>query len=821
MVSKRLFLYYVVLALNLSASTGPDSERPPAEHPHQHHLVRTLSLMDIIMVGIAGMIGGAIFVLTGPAIGLAGSAVILAFIINAIITLFTAMAYAELGSAMPEAGGGYLWIREGLPRPNAFISGWMAWFAHIVAGSLYAVGYGSFQFSLLKMSGIIGDQPLLGIIPLDKLIAVASIAAFIFINVKGASETSKLGIIVTVIQLGTIFALIGAGFLTISNNPEWNSNILSNFAPIGIGGIVAAMGLTFIAFEGYEIIVQTGEEIKNPKKNIPRAIFISLTLVVLLYCLVAFVSIGAIFPQNIGDIPAWKFIGLNGDLGISKAAELFLPYGFFIILAGGIVSSLAALNATTYSSARVAFAMGRHYNLPYQLSKIHHKFKTPYVATIISGILMAVVAYALPLGQIALAAGVIFLLLFTQVNISVITIRNMYGDKLHYGFKTPFFPFVPIIGVFLNSGLAIYLLITEPFSWVISALWIAIGFAVYRIYTFRKEIDHYAPIITSEGDLTRKDFRILIPYTPENPDRLTKYAIRVAKENNGEINILRVITVPHQTPLSAGIAFTESAARAFEPLEKIIDKENILNHYFVRISHDATEAILSTIEEQHIDLLITDYETLRRNKALQTLLTCNILAVLTGGGSDEELILEESIAKEEKREEANPISERNRKNMVVLYDGGDHSDMVLKTASWLEHSGRFKVIVLSIKKKEEREHIGYSKIDNEEIKNKKDLEKEQHVQYLEQIGVEFHEVFVSEKTQNNSEMFVKLILSSVNASQPDLVIMGKRVGKFNVFDNPHFVSMLDGLNCPAIVARSFVIPGVSRIKAALLRAIHR
>ncbi len=797
------------------------SEVPLPANLHQRQLVRTLGLLDVVMIGIAGMIGGAIFVLVGPAIGLAGSAVIIAFIINGIITLFTAMGYAELGSAMPEAGGGYLWVREGLPRPNAFISGWMAWFAHIVAGSLYAVGYGSFQFSLLQILGIIGDQPLLGIIHLDKLIAVASIAAFTYVNVKGASQTSKLGIIVTVIQLGTIFALIGAGFLTISNNPEWNSNILSNFAPIGIAGIVAAMGLTFIAFEGYEIIVQTGEEIKNPKKNIPRAIFISLTLVVLLYCLVAFVSIGAIFPQNIGDIPAWKFIGQNGDLGISKAAELFLPYGFFIILAGGIVSSLAALNATTYSSARVAFAMGRHYNLPYQLSEIHHKFKTPYVATIISGILMAVVAYALPLDQIALAAGVIFLLLFTQVNISVITIRKMYGDKLHYGFKTPFFPFVPIIGVIVKLGLAIYLLITQPFSWVISVLWIAIGFAVYRIYSFRKEIDHYAPIITSEGDLTRKDFRILIPYTPENPDRLIKYAIRVAKENDGEINILRVITVPHQTPLSAGIAFTESAARAFEPLEKIIDKENILNHYFVRISHDSTEALLSTIEEQRIDLLITDYETLRRNKALQTLLTCNILAVLTGGGSDEELILEEFIAKEEKREEANPISETNRKNMVVLYDGGDHSDMVLKTASWLEHSGRFKVIVLSIKKKEEREHIGYSKIDNEDIKNKKELEKEQHVQYLEQIGVEFHEVFVSEKTQNNSEKFAKLILSSVNASQPDLVIMGKRVGKFNVFDNQDFVSMLDGLNCPVIVARSFIIPGVSRIKSALLRAIHR
>jgi APA family basic amino acid/polyamine antiporter len=789
------------------------------EQPHERRLVRTLGLADVVMIGIAGMIGGSIFVLVGPAIGLAGSAVIVAFLINGIITLFTAMGYAELGSAMPEAGGGYLWVREGLPRPNAFISGWMAWFAHIVAGSLYAVGYGSFQYSLLQMLGIVGDQPLFGIIPVDKLIAVLSIAAFAYVNVKGASETGKLGIIVTVIQLGTIFALIGAGLLTINNDPNWSSNFMSNFAPIGIGGIVAAMGLTFIAFEGYEIIVQTGEEVKNPRRNIPRAIFISLTLVVLLYCLVAFVSISALSPQDTGGIPAWSFIGQNGDLGISKAAEIFLPYGAFIILAGGIVSSLAALNATTYSSARVAFAMGRHYNLPHQLSNIHHKFKTPYVATIISAIIMAAMAYALPLTEIALACGVIFLLLFTQVNISVITIRRMYGDKLHYGFKTPFFPVIPLIGIFLKLGLAIFLLITQPTSWLITILWIAIGFAIYRIYIFRKEIEHYAPIVTSEGDLTRKHFRVLIPYTPDNPDRLTKYAIRVAKENDGEINILRVITVPNQTPLSAGTAFTEYAAKAFEPLEKIIDKANIPNHYFVRISHDSTEAILSTIEEQRISLLITDYETLRNNKALQTLATCDMLAILIGGGSDEELVLEEVVAK---GEEIQNGGEGIKKNLVVIYDGGDHSDMVLKTASWLERSGRFNITVFSIKKKEQQEHIGYSRIENEDTRIKKEKEKEKHVEYLEQIGVRFKEVFVSESIRNNSQKFCQLILSSINASQPDLVVTGKRIGKFSVFDNAHFVSMLEIVECPVIVARSFVIPGLSRIRSALAKAIrHR
>ncbi len=273
-------------------------------HPHEHKLVRSLGLLDVVMIGIAAMVGGSIFVLTGPAIGLAGSSVILAFILNAIITLFTAMGYAELGSAMPEAGGGYLWVREGLRRPNAFISGWMAWLAHIIAGSLYAVGFGSFLVSLLQMTNILTIDNLFGIISLDKLTAVVVVAVFTFINVKGTSETGRVGTIITVVQLVAIISIIIAGLWIMSSHPNWQSNF-ADFLPMGFAGLVAAMGLTFIAFEGYEIIVQTGEEIKNPKRNIPRAIFISLALVVIMYCLIAFVSIGAIFP----NIPSWQFIG--------------------------------------------------------------------------------------------------------------------------------------------------------------------------------------------------------------------------------------------------------------------------------------------------------------------------------------------------------------------------------------------------------------------------------------------------------------------------------------------------------------------------------
>ena len=767
-------------------------EEPPGRAGTSSHnqLVRSLGLLDILMVGVAAMIGGSIYVLTGPAIGLAGSAVIVAFIINAIITLFTAMAYAELGSAMPEAGGGYLWVREGLPRPNAFISGWMAWLAHIIAGSLYAVSFASFLTGLLEMVNLPHDLVLLNIIPLDKFIAVVSIAVFTYINIKGTSETGKTGDVVTIIQLGLIFILIAAGLWVMSGNPNWKMNF-SNFAPMGISGVVAAMGLTFIAFEGYEVIVQTGEEVKNPRRNIPRAIFTSLGVVVILYCLIAFVSIGAIFPAG---IESWKFIGESGELGIMKAAELLAPYGAFIVLAGGLISTLAALNATTFSSARVAFAMGRNYNMPYQLSAIHKKNKTPYVAILISGIIMAIMAYGLPLAQIAVAAGVIFLLLFTQVNMAVITIRRIYGDKLEYGFKTPFFPVIPIIGIFLKLGLAIFLLFTQPLSWAITVVWVVIGFFVYRMYTFRKEIDHYAPIVTSEGDLERKDYRILIPYTPEDPDRLLKYAIRVAKENFGEINILRVITVPKQTPLSAGTGYAETARKSFEPLDKIMDKENILNHYLVRISHDASEAILATVEEQKIDLLITDFETFRNSKKIQTILTCDVLAILSEGN-------------EEFTFEPTQTSRRRfgHKNLVVLYDGGDHSDVVLKATSWLERSGQFKINVLYVNTKKDDEQ--------EKIVSITDILKQK--EYLEQVGIEFNEINLSDSDMRYSNEAADTILSSLSNFQPDVIITGASISKFSLFSDPHFLNMLYELKCPIIVARHFAIPGVHKIKTLI------
>jgi basic amino acid/polyamine antiporter, APA family len=641
------------------------------------------------------------------------------------------------------------------------------------------------------------------------------VVVFTFINIKGASETGKVGTTITLVQLGAIISIIIAGLWVMSSNPnddDWQSNF-SDFLPMGLGGLVAAMGLTFIAFEGYEIIVQTGEEVKNPKRNIPRAIFISLALVVIMYCLIAFVSIGAIFP----DIPSWQFIGLHGELGIMKAAESFMPYGAFIVLAGGLVSTLAALNATTFSSARVAFAMGRHYNLPHKLSAIHPKFKTPYVAVILSSIIMAVMAYALPLEDIAHASAVIFLLLFTQVNLAVISIRRMYGDKLDYGYKTPFFPYVSIIGIVLMVSLAVYLLITAPFSWAITVLWVLVGFFIYRIFTFKTEIEHYSPTITSEGNLVRKDFRILLPYTPENPDRLIRYAIRVAKEKNGEINILRTIRVPPQTPLSAGIAFTDSARKTFDSLEEVLNKEDVIWHYFVRISHDATEAVLTTISEQKIDLMIIDYETMRSNKKLQTLLTCDVLAIIP---HSEDYIFSER----QNNTEENGVTKNEKRNIVVLYDDGDNSDEILKVTTWFANNEELNLKVVAINRRNLNNR--YDIIHHKTKETIKDENKDDKIvstfnkrrEYFNKAGVELNEIQVSEDVEQNSAQFGKLILESVMIHNPDILITESSIGKYSLFTNSKFAHLLlYQMHCPVIVVRDSTMPLVGFVTHLMLK----
>lgn len=687
-------------------------------------LVRSLSLLDITMVGIASMIAGSIFNLIGPAMSEAGPSLLIAFIFSGIISFFTALTYAELGSAFPEAGGGYRWVKEGLPRPNAFISGWTAWFAHMIAGSLYAVSFGSFFASLLTAVGLSSHY---GGIPLQTILAAVVVIIFTYVNYRGVSLTGKVGNGLTFTQLAIIVSIIVAGLSAWAfTNNNWTMNF-QNLFPKGFVGMMLGLGITYIAFEGYEIIVQAGEEVKNPKKNIPKAIFITLGMVTTIYIVFTLSFLVGLDPSKIGS-EAWKFIGGHQELGIPLAAQFLLPFGTILVLAGGMISTVAGLSATTFSSSRVSFAMGRQYNLPYIFSSIHSKYHTPHFAIIASGFIMLIMAAWLPIEQLALAAGVMFLFLFTQVNWAGISIRRLYGHKLDYGFKIPLFPLMPMIGIFAKVGLAVFLLIYNPLSWAIAIVWILIGFSIYKLYISKKEIEHYAPLVASEGPTQRKDYRIMVVFNKKSVGNLAKIASAVAKEKYGEISLLHVATVPPQIPLSMAHGFADPIMKSFDELKK--SPEFSEYHYLVRLSHDNTEAILATAEEQGINLLIMDFYDLRNNRKLLSLTTCDILGV--------------SLKKE---------FEKEIPHVVVSYDKGRHSDLGLELAQAFSNSLGSKIrIVRGVVESPEEERDILAKI-NEKM-----------------FDLDLKKIHVERVYPTNVDV-VKDLLQNLNR-EPEIVIVG-------------------------------------------------
>ncbi|MEW5956458.1 MAG: amino acid permease [Chloroflexota bacterium] len=564
-------------------------------------LSRDLGLFDVTMIGVGAMIGAGIFVLTGVAAGAAGPALVLAFLLNGIVAALTAMAYAELGSAFPEAGGGYLWVKEALGGTQGFLGGWMSWFAHAVAGSLYALAFGSFATELYLLAGL----PAFGLdhewFKLGFMTLV--VITFTYVNYRGASETGTVGNIVTVTKVIILSLFCGFGLVAMFNHPEgWTTRFTEGFLPEGWTGVLVAMGLTFIAFEGYEIIAQSGEEIKDPRRNLPRATFISIGVVVLIYILVAFVAIGAITPP--AGMRTYQFLGEKGEVAIVEAASQVMPFGAVILLISAVASTMSALIATTYSSSRVSFAMGRDYNLPKIFSRIHPVRHTPYWAVIISGLLIAAMAWSLPIEDVAAAADLMFLFLFIQVNVSMMRLRLRRPD-LDRGFMTPFFPFVPILAIVAMTALAIFLYTFSPVGWYVAVAWMVAGMLLYWGYFTRVEKMEKPREILLEEVLVSKNYSVLVPVATKGQAHiLGRIGAILAKNYDGEVLALNVARVPPQLELQEGRAFLHEGRPVLEAVIEEARQLDVPVHTMIRLGRDVAKAVRKTVEENASNLIV-------------------------------------------------------------------------------------------------------------------------------------------------------------------------------------------------------------------------
>ncbi len=565
------------------------------------HLSREMKLMDATLIGVGAMIGAGIFVLIGIAAGVAGPGLIITFGLNGFVALLTAFSYAELGSCYHDAGGGYLWVKEGLPKWNGFISGWMSWFAHAVACSLYALGFGAYFELVLHEFNII--MPHWGFLSPQKILAAGTALIFAYVNFRGASETGKIGNIVTIAKIVILLIFIGFGFNLIFHRPDWKE-AFTPFLPHGWGGVFKAMGFTFIAFQGFEVISQCSEEIKNPKKNIPKAVFLSLIIVVPIYILIAITALGAVKP--VGMTP-WDYLASNKETALVEVAKSFFVGGGIMLLIGGIISTMSALNATIYSSSRVAFAMGRDRNFPTFFSKVHKKNRTPHLSIMFSLIIVVIMAVSLPIEDVASAADIMFLLLFLQVNITLIRLRKKRPD-LDRGFITPFFPYLSILGIAFLLFLAIYMFNYSPTAWIVTAVWVTLGLFTYKTYASKREVEHVRKVKSLEK-LERKEYKVLVPLANRKTvESLTHIAKALAEKNKAKIIFLHVNEVKEGSPLVAESGETERAKPLFEIAERVIGDSNLHARSYITVSHRISEGIVHTAEEESCNFIIVGRE---------------------------------------------------------------------------------------------------------------------------------------------------------------------------------------------------------------------
>ncbi len=308
-------------------------------------LSRDLNLFHLTMMGLGMMIGAGVFLGIGNTMHFAGpGGVLLTFSLNSLLALFSAMSYAELSSAIPRAGGAYNFARIGFGRGTSFMAGWMEWFASSVAGSMYAVAFGIYTVRYLEGLGLLSwlTAPSL----LVKPVAAAIALFFLFINYRGASETGRVGAAMTAGQ--TLFLIfIGAVGLAVAvRDPSRLANFRP-FLPYGWSPLFMTMGFTYVAFEGFEVIAQAGDEAIEPKRNLPKAMLYSVYAVGLTYLLVAFATVVAVksgSPGTIGE--PWQWIASHRERGFGEAVARLLPAGNFLLTLAVIFASTSALNAT-------------------------------------------------------------------------------------------------------------------------------------------------------------------------------------------------------------------------------------------------------------------------------------------------------------------------------------------------------------------------------------------------------------------------------------------------------------------------------------------
>ncbi len=428
------------------------------------------------MLGIGAIIGTGIFVLTGTGAVTAGPGLIISFVVAGLACLFAALAYAEFASTVPVSGSVYTFTYATMGELLAFIIGWDLILEYMLAASAVSAGWSGYFVSFLNGLGIhipleftaapgaLKDQTTYFNLP--AFLILMGITSLLYFGIK---ESKRMNNIMVIVKIAVILLFIFVAFKYVKPD-NWTP-----FMPFGFSGVLGAAALVFFAFIGFDAVSSAAEETKNPARDLPRGIIFSLIICTLLYVIVSGIMTGI--------VPFMQFEGISHpvSLVLQVAGQNWVAG---IVDVGAILGMTTVMLVMLYGQTRIMFAMSRDGLVPKVLSKVHPKYKTPYINTLFFGTLSALMGGLIPLDELASLVNIGTLSAFILISVAVIVMRRTQPD-LPRAFRCPGVPYIPILAI-ISCGALILNLHSQTF--IRFLIWLVIGLAVYFLYSRKNSL---------------------------------------------------------------------------------------------------------------------------------------------------------------------------------------------------------------------------------------------------------------------------------------------------------------------------------------------